>query len=461
MTDEHAPYDLLIHDGTVVLPGGRFAIDIAVQGGKIVALGNLGDAPALQTIDAKGLHVMPGVIDGQVHFREPGMEHKEDLASGTAAAVLGGVTSLLEMPNTEPPTISAPDLANKVSRAAGRVACDIGFFIGATPHNVHDLDTLEELPGCCGVKVFMGSSTGRLLVATDEDLAQVMSHGRRRIALHAEDEDRLRLRKQIAETEGNVSAHPLWRDAETARLATERAIRLARRYGRRIHILHVTTADEIPLIAANRDWVTAEVCVQHLTLSAPECYEALGTFAQMNPPIRSASHQEALWSAVNEGVFDMVTTDHAPHTKEEKAKPYPQSPSGMPGVQTLLPLMLNHVHQGRLSLEKMVDIMCDGPARVWGIAAKGRIAVGYDADLCLVDLAAEHTISNGKMASKVGWTPFDGMKITGMPVATIVRGNVVMRDGELVGPRIGKPLRFVETLMPQRNRPPSRPLAFR
>ncbi|MBK9071340.1 MAG: dihydroorotase [Myxococcales bacterium] len=461
MTDAQQPFDLLIHGGEVVVPGGRFAIDIGVRAGKIAALGNLGDVAALQTYDAKGLCVLPGIIDAQVHFREPGMEHKEDLASGTAAAVLGGVTSVLEMPNTDPPTISAPDLADKVARAAGRAACDIGFFVGATPHNVHDLDTLEELPACVGVKVFMGSSTGRLLVASDEDLAQVLSHGRRRVALHAEDEDRLRLRKKLAEAEGHVSAHPLWRDVETARLATARAIALAKRYGRRIHILHVTSADEIPLIAGNRDWVTAEVCVQHLTLAAPECYERLGTLAQMNPPIRDASHQEALWSALNEGVFDMVTTDHAPHTLEEEGKPYPQSPSGMPGVQTLLPLMLDHVHQGRLSLEKLVDVLCDGPARVWNIAGKGRIAVGYDADFCIADLAATHTLANRDMASKVGWTPFDGMRVTGKPLATIVRGQFAMRDGQVMEPRVGKPLRYMDTLMPQRNRAPSRPLSFR
>lgn len=438
-------YDLVIRGGTAATPNGIAPADVAVRAGRIAAIGAV-DGSGAEEIDAHGLHILPGVIDTQVHFREPGLEHKEDLATGTAAAALGGVTAVFEMPNTKPSTLTAADLADKRRRAQGRVWCDVAFFVGAAAENAEQLGELERLPGCAGVKMFMGSSTGNLLVADEDNIRRVLANGRRRMAVHSEDEVRLRERHALVKDGADVAMHPVWRDVETAVQSTQRLLRLARAAGRRVHVLHVTTAEEIPILAANKDIATVETTPQHLTLVAPECYERLGTFAQMNPPIREARHREALWRAVDQGVVDCIGSDHAPHTREEKAKPYPQSPSGMPGVQTLLPLLLDHMNAGRLTLERLIDLTSAGPARIYGIAGKGRIAVGYDADLTLVDLKARRAIRESWIASRCGWTPFDGMTVTGWPIATIVRGRVVMRDDQLVGTPVGDMVRFGDTL---------------
>ena len=443
-------YDLIVKGGTLATPSGIAPADVAVTAGRIAGIGALDGAAAAEVFDAGGLHVLPGAIDTQVHFREPGHEHKEDLATGTAAAALGGIAAVFEMPNTSPSTLSAEALDDKLARAKGRAWVDHAFFMGAAAENAAELARLELLPGCCGVKIFMGSSTGSLLVEDDETLLEVLKSGRRRVAVHAEDEDRLRERLEIARQGAAVAFHPEWRDEETARLATERLMALARRAGRRVHVLHVTTAEEIPLLAANKDLATVEVTPQHLTLAAPECYDRLGTRAQMNPPIRAARHREALWRAVAQGVVDVIGSDHAPHSLEEKAKPYPTSPSGMPGVQTLLPLLMDHVNAGRLTLERLVDLTSAGPARIYGIAGKGRIAVGYDADLSIVDLKAKREITADWLASKCGWSPFEGRRVTGWPVATVIRGRVVMREAELLGDPAGAPVRFWETLAPER-----------
>ncbi|MCA9680071.1 MAG: dihydroorotase [Kofleriaceae bacterium] len=442
------PFDLVVRGGTVVTPGGTVATDVGIREGKIVALGDLGAATTAATFEARGLHVLPGVIDSQVHFREPGGLHKEDLATGSTAAVLGGVTAVMEMPNTEPPTTTAAALTEKLTLARGRVRCDIAFYVGGALDNLDDLDDLERLPGCAGVKIFMGSSTGRLLVEHDERLAQALSRGHRRVAIHAEDELRLRERRHLAAEAAHPRAHPVWRDAETALTATWRILALARRFGRPIHVLHVSTAEELEVLAMCKDLATIEVTPQHLTLEAPDCYERLGTLAQMNPPIRDGRHREALWAAVRSGLVDVLGSDHAPHTADEKHRPYPQSPSGMPGVQTLVPLMLDHVAAGRLSLERLVDLTSAGPARVFGIAGKGRVAPGFDADLTIVDLAARRTIRNGEQATRCGWTPFDGTKVVGWPMATVLRGKVVMRDGQVVGEPGGRPLRFIDAMPP-------------
>jgi dihydroorotase len=443
---DHTSFDLIVRGGRLVTPGGIVAADLGVRAGRIAAIGALGAASAAETVDARGLHVLPGVIDSQVHFREPGLEHKEDLATGSAAAVLGGVTTVLEMPNTRPATTTAALLADKLARACGRMRCDHAFFVGAAADNVNDLAVLERLPGCAGVKLFMGSSTGSLLIEDDATLERVLAQGVRRVAVHAEDEPRLRARRALLEGASDVALHPVWRDAEAAVLATRRLLAAARRAGRRVHVLHVSTADELPLLEAHRDLATVEVTPQHLTLAAPDCYRELGTRAQMNPPLRSAEHRAALWQAVADGLVDVLGSDHAPHTLAEKAQPYPASPSGMPGVQTLLPLMLDHVAAGRLSLEHLVDLTAAGPARVLGIAGKGRIARGYDADLVLVDLAARRRVERAALASRAGWSPFEGRELTGWPVATLLRGRVVARDGAVVGEAAGRPARFLETL---------------
>ncbi|MEE8535573.1 MAG: dihydroorotase, partial [Kiloniellales bacterium] len=381
-----------------------------------------------------------------VHFREPGHEHKEDLESGTRAAALGGVTAVFEMPNTKPSTLTAEDLADKLERAHGRAWTDHAFFIGATAENLDELARLERLPGCCGVKIFMGSSTGSLLVDDDETLLQVLRAGRRRTAVHAEDEERLRERLALVRGGASVDQHPVWRDQEVVFKATTRLMGLARRAGRPVHVLHVTTGAEMALLAQNRDLATVEVTPQHLTLAAPDCYERLGTLAQMNPPIRGEGERDALWRALAGGVVDVVGSDHAPHTREEKAGDYPATPSGMPGVQTLLPLLLDHLNAGRLSLERLVDLTSAGAQRIYGLAGKGRIALGYDGDLTLVDLTARREITGDWLAAKCGWSPFEGTTVTGWPMATVIRGRIVMRDGELIGPPAGRPVRFVDTL---------------
>jgi len=441
-------YDLVLKHGTLVNHDGVGQRDVAITGGRIADIGSIGAGSAAEAIDCTGLTILPGVIDTQVHLREPGGEHKEDMETGGRAAVMGGVTAVFEMPNTKPLTVTPEAHADKVARAMGRMQCDFAFFFGGTRENAETLGENERLPGCPGVKVFMGSSTGELLVDDDEGIAKILKNIARRAAFHSEDEFRLEERKPLRKP-GDPSSHPVWRDAEAARLCTARLLRLARGAGKRVHVLHITTAEEMELLAQARDVATVEVTPQHLTLSAPEAYEHLGTRAQMNPPIRDEPHRQALWRALSSGVVDVLGSDHAPHTLEEKAKDYPASPSGMPGVQTLVPVMLDHVNAGRLTLERFVDLTSHGPARIFAIAAKGRIARGYDADLTIVDLKARRTITDEWIESRCGWTPYDGMTVTGWPVGTFIRGSRVMWQGEITGPAHGRPVRFLETLQPQ------------
>ena len=438
-------YDLIVRGGEVVNHAGRGLADVGVRDGKVVVVGDLSRAPAGEVVDATGLAVLPGVIDTQVHFREPGLEWKEDLETGSRSAALGGVTAVFEMPNTQPTTTDPDALADKLARAKGRMHTDHAFYVGGTHANASQLGELERLPGCCGVKVFMGASTGTLLVPDDPGVEAVLRHVNRRATFHSEDEYRLTERRPLAR-EGDWTSHEEVRDALTAIRSTERLVGIARRLGKRIHVLHVTTAEEIEFLAAHKDVATVEVTPQHLTLTAPEAYQRLKGLAQMNPPIRGAEHQAGLWRGIREGVADVLGSDHAPHTLEEKARIYPASPSGMPGVQTLVPVMLNHAAQGRLTLERFVDLTSAGAQRVFGIAGKGRMAEGWDADLTLVDLKTTRTLRHADMASRCGWTPFDGMDITGWPMATIVRGRVVMREDEIVLPHAGEPVRFQETL---------------
>ena len=438
------PFDLILTGGTVVLPGGPVAGDIGVRGGRIAGIGNLAAQATAERLDCRGLHVLPGVIDTQVHFREPGLTHKEDIETGTAAAAAGGVTAIFEMPNTKPLTIDPPALQDKFTRARGRAWCDHAFFMGGTAENAEHLGDWERLPGCAGIKVFMGSSTGSLLLPDDDGLESVLANGRRRVAVHAEDEPRLEERWPLVADGAPAHRHPDWRDIDTAVTATRRLLTLARKTGRPVHVLHITTGAEMDLLAQYRDVASVEVTPQHLTLFAPDCYDRLGSLAQMNPPIRDDEQRQALWRAIGNGLVDVIGSDHAPHTLEEKRKPYPQSPSGMPGVQTLVPLLLDHVAAGRLTLQRMVDLTSAGPQRLYGIAGKGRIALGYDADFTVVDLKARRTIEAARMRSRCGWTPFDGTTVTGWPTATVIRGAMVMRDDELIGAPAGQPVRFID-----------------
>lgn len=438
-------FDLMVRGGTVVNHAGRGEADIGVRDGKFAAIGDLKTASAGKVIDAKGLHVLPGVIDTQVHFREPGKTYKEDLESGSRAAALGGVVAVFEMPNTDPATTSVASLEDKLARAKGRMHVDHAFYAGAAADNVDALVEMERLKGCCGVKIFMGASTGNLLVQADEDVTRILAAVKRRVAIHSEDEYRMKERAHLTRP-GDWTSHYEVRDAESALSCTRRLLAIASRLRKRIHVLHISTADELPLLAAHRDVATCEVLPNHLTLAGPEAYQQLKGRAQQNPPIRDAHHRAGLWEAVRSGLIDVIGSDHAPHTAEEKEQPYPKSPSGTPGVQTLVSVMLTHVAEGRLSLERFVDMTSTSPQRVFQLAGKGRLALGYDADLTLVDLAARKTITNAQQASKAGWTPFDGMTAKGWPIATIMRGTVVMQDDEIVTESAGEPIRFLETL---------------
>ena len=438
-------FDLILKGGTVVNHDGTGVRDVGVINGRIAAIGDLGSASAGETIDCTGLHILPGVVDSQVHFREPGLEHKEDLESGSRAAVLGGVTTVFEMPNTNPLTTSEATLADKVSRATARMHCDFAFWVGGTRDNAKDVAELERLPGAAGIKVFMGSSTGDLLVEDDEGVASILRNTRRRAAFHSEDEFRLRERQNLR-IDNDPSSHPIWRDEIAALQCTERLVRIARQERARIHVLHISTAEEIAFLEHHKDVATCEATPHHLTMSSDD-YARLGTLLQMNPPVRSARHRDGIWHGISQGVVDVLGSDHAPHTLTEKAKPYPASPSGMTGVQTLVPIMLDHVNAGKLTLERLVDLASHGPNRIFGMARKGRIAAGYDADFTVVDMKREETITNAQAGSKAGWTPYDGKKVTGWPVGTIVRGIRVMWEAEITTPSQGKAVEFSEAVV--------------
>ena len=438
-------YDLILKGGIVVNHDGEGPRDLGIRAGRIAAIDDLSRASAGEVIDCKGLHLLPGVIDTQVHFREPGLTHKEDLESGSLSAVMGGVTAVFEMPNTDPLTVSAEALADKVKRGHHRMHCDFAFFVGATGDNTRHVAGLERLPGCAGMKVFMGSSTGSLLVADDAGLRAVLQRIRRRASFHAEDEPRLNERKNLR-VEDDPRSHPVWRDDVAALKATQRLVTIAHETGARVHVLHVSTVQEMQYLAGHKDVASVETTPHHLTLEAPDCYARLGTRAQMNPPVRDAVHRAGIWAGLNNGVVDVLGSDHAPHTREEKAKTYPASPSGMTGVQTLVPIMLDHVNAGRLTLLRFVDLTSAGPARLFGIARKGRIAVGYDADVTVIDLKRRETITDKWVASRAGWTPYDGVTVTGWPVGTIIRGRKVMWDGQLATPAQGERVLFLETL---------------
>jgi dihydroorotase len=437
-----AHYDLLIRNGTCVLAWGTETTNIGVRAGKIVALGVPADAIAEKTFDATGLHVLPGLIDPHVHLRDPGDKAVETIPTGTKAAVLGGLTAVFDMPNTSPSIVDAEQLAWKQDYAEANAWCDMGLYIGGTKTNIPALPSLETARGVCGVKIFAGSSTGDLMIEDDEHLELAMRSGRRRIAFHSEDEYRLQARKPMFKSGDPYANHMVWRDEECAFLGTRRLMALARKTGRPAHILHVSTAQEFDYLKDFRDIATCEVLVNHLTQVAPDCYERLEGFGVMNPPIRGQAHMDAAWRAINDGTVDTIGSDHAPHSRDKKLLPWPECAAGLTGVQTLVPIMLDHVNAGRLSLGRMVDLLCAGPARVYGVVGKGRLAAGYDADFSIVDLKRQRRIEESWIVSPCGWTPFAGMSVTGWPAATIIRGQIVMRDDEVLGTPSGKLVQF-------------------
>tara|TARA_Y100000590_G_scaffold109050_1_gene124272 strand:- start:87876 stop:89213 length:1338 start_codon:yes stop_codon:yes gene_type:complete len=439
-------YDLVLLNGEVMLPDGLSQCNVGVKNGKIAIISGNGNLTGDKILDCKGLHVLPGVIDSQCHFREPGLENKENLESGMMAAIAGGVTTIFEMPNTKPLTINPESIKDKMNRAARAPWSDYAFYLGGTGNNGPDLPKWENALGICGIKIFMGASFGPLLAASDEEVESVLSNGRRVVAVHAEDQFIMNKNmKTILGDSHDVGLHCKWRSPESCLSATTRLLNIAKKYKRRVHVLHITTSDEMDLLAKNKDIASVELLANHLTLTAPECYERLGTLAQQNPPIREKNHQDALWKALHNKIVDIIASDHAPHTLEEKAQEYPASPSGTPGVQTLVPIMLNHVNNNKLSLERLVELWSYGPERVHKILGKGRIAKDYDADFTIIDLNKEVQITNAQQKSKAAWTPYDGLKVKGWPYATIIRGNIVMQEDEILGSPIGKPVIFQET----------------
>jgi len=447
---ENLSFDYIFKDGKVVLPSGIVDADIGIKDGIIEEIGKIPKESASSVtdsiIDCNNLHVLPGVIDSQVHFREPGLENKENLESGMKAAAAGGVTCVFEMPNTNPLTITPEAMADKLQRASRVAWTDYAFYLGGTGRTSSNLSEWENLEGTCGIKIFIGASTGDLITPSDEEIEAVISNGKRVIAVHAEDQYIMdRNKKEILGSSTDVSMHNIWRSPESCLSATRRVVEIAKKYKRRVHILHITTAEEMEYLKMNKDVASVEVLANHLSFSAPECYERLGTLVQQNPPIREKHHQDALWRAINDNTVDILASDHAPHTLDEKAQTYPSSPSGTPGVQTLVPVMLNHVSNKKLSIERLVDLWSHGPHRIHKIHNKGQITKGYDADITLVDLNKKMTITNAQQKSRTGWTPYDGLNVKGWPVMTMIRGNVVMREDELLQP-IGQQVKFKETM---------------
>ena len=432
-------FDLIIKNGECYINGNLMKKDIGISDNKIVEIGVLKDK-SKETFDAKGLTVLPGCIDTQVHFREPGSTDAEDLNSGSKAAVMGGITSVFEMPNTNPPTTNFEEFDKKIQLGKG-MFCNHAFYFGATAENYSTLEKLKDLKGCCGIKLFAGSSTGNLLVDKEKDIEKVFEHASKVVAVHSEDEEILKVRKKLI-VEGNVASHPIWRNEEVAMSSTRRIVRIAKRFNKKAHILHITTKEEVDFLSQNKGLITFEITPQHLTIYSPDCYNKLGAYAQMNPPIRDKSHYDRLWYAVRNNYNDTIGSDHAPHLKVNKDKKYPNSPSGMPGVQTLLPVMLNHVNEGKLNLKQLIKLICENPVQIFGVQNKGYIKKGYDADLTIVDLNKEIEIKNENIQSKCGWSPFDGEKFKGCPIATIVNGKIKMKNGEILGNPEGNPLAF-------------------
>ena len=433
-------YSLLIVNAQVAQPDGSVvAADVACEHGRIARIESGMQAAAAETIDAQGALLMPGVIDPHVHFREPGKEYKEDLASGSRAAARGGVTSFLEMPNTEPATTNQAALDEKLARAAISSVVNYGFFIGATPDNLGDINTAGPV---AGIKIFMGCSTGNLLVHKDEDLERIFANGERLIVVHAEDEARIHARKQEFAGRRDAAAHSLIRDNLCALRASERALGLSKKYRRPLHILHVSTRDEVELLRRDKPaWVKAEAIPNHLLLNDSE-YEKQGGRVQMNPPIRTRIDNVALWAALHVGVIDFIGTDHAPHTLAEKDAPFPQTPSGMPGVETALPLMLTQMRAGQCSLQEILRWMCSGPAQAYRIANKGEVREGWDADLTLVDLDRKKTVRNDELFTKCRWSPYAGCELIGWPLYTVVGGQIVFERGRIRPNVRGRALRF-------------------
>ena len=433
--------DLIIKNGTCFIDGKLSKKEIGITNGKISHIEDSISESAKDNFDADKLTVLPGCLDTQVHFREPGSIDTEDLHSGSRAAIVGGITGVFEMPNTNPPTSTKKEFQKKLDLAKNRMYSNYAFYFGATADNANELADLKNLEGCCGIKLFAGSSTGNLLVADEKDIETVFKNSSKVVAVHSEDEEILSKNKKLIK-DGDVHSHPIWRSEECAVSSTRRIVRIAERYNKKAHVLHITTKQEIDFLSQHKGNITFEITPQHLTIYAPDCYDKLGTYAQMNPPIRDKSHYDRLWYAVKNNYNDTIGSDHAPHLKVNKDKKYPNSPSGMPGVQTLMPVMLNHVNNGKLSLNQLITLVCENPVKIFGIKNKGYIKKDFDADFTIVDMNKTIEIKNEKIESKCKWSPFNGEKFLGTPVATIINGEIKMKNGDIIGDPTGKPMLF-------------------
>tara|TARA_B100000989_G_scaffold169854_1_gene127121 strand:+ start:65 stop:1390 length:1326 start_codon:yes stop_codon:yes gene_type:complete len=426
-------FDLILINGQVMTGSNNIPtlMDIGIKDGKIISIGNLKKELSLKVVNCSNLVILPGVIDTQVHFRDPGLTHKEDIESGSKSAVLGGITAFCEMPNTKPLTVSEFELRKKIEKSEKVSWCDYSFFVGATSKNISNLNVYEKLTGCAGVKIFMGSSTGELLVHDYEMLLKIMENGSRRVAVHAEDEERLKDRFKFYNKYNDARYHPTWRDPKSALLATKKIMDIANKANRPLHILHISSAKEMKLLQKKSRLISVEVTPQHLTLNSPECYNKLGTYAQMNPPIRSKYHQDELWKGIENGTVDVIGSDHAPHTIEEKQIEYPNSPSGMPGTQTMLPLMLNEVSKNKIKLSKLVSLLCTRPAEIYKMKNRGKIEEGYLASLTVIDLNLVKSLKKSDIKSRCAWSPFTDKLLKGWPVMTIINGDIAMQNQTL------------------------------
>ncbi len=415
----------LIRGAEVVFPDRIATANILIEDGSIIDTAADNGVFADEVIDGAGLHLIPGVIDDQVHFRDPGLTHKEDLTTGSRACAKGGITTFLEMPNTKPATITLEALDDKLALAAEKCLVNYGFYIGATPDNIEVLQAAKRTPG---IKIFIGSSTGNLLVDQQEALERIFAKTSLPICAHCEDEATVRANSERLGGGTSFIDHSSIRDHKAALIATMRAVELAERHNHRFHVLHVSTAEEVEFLRTTSDLITAEACPHHLLFNV-EDYERLGSLVQMNPSIKYRKDNEALWEGLLDGTIEVIATDHAPHTLEEKKQPYPLSPSGLPAVENSLALLLNSVNQGRCTLRQVVSWMCEAPANVWDIVNKGRIEVGYDADLVLIDMNRETEVRNEDQIAKCGWTPWHGTTLKGWPVRTLVGGRTVFNGG--------------------------------
>lgn len=436
---------MLIRGAMMITPSGPVQGDLRVTGDKIsevAAGGGLSRRPGESIIEGEGLHLLPGVMDPQVHFREPGEPHKETLASGSAAGASGGLTAFLDMPNNNPSATSMAAMNAKLQRARSSCVTHHGFFIGATSTNIEQLMSAVgtphaplAIPGICGIKIFMGSSTGDLLVDEQDPLERIFSSTGGLIAVHAEDETRLRSRAAEFEHRQDSASHAEWRDSESALLATRRAVDLAEQHHHRLHVLHLTSAVEANWLAGRTgSQVTTETLPQHLTFAASDV-EREGTRLKMNPPIRYEEDRDALWTRLHDGTIQCIATDHAPHTLAAKQAGWKDAPAGMPGVETSLPVMLTHASEDRCSISDVVRWMSTNPARIYGVESKGELREGFDADLVLVDMHTSSEVRDERTWTNVGWNPFAGRSLVGWPRLTIVEGIPVFERDSSTGPK--------------------------